>query len=134
MEEIVLAMIIGMGVDLVDMARMRKLLDAKGERAWKRLFTEAEAAYARQRPDAPLHLAARVAAKEACFKALSGAQSARGIGWKDMEVSNAGDGRPMLILHGRAAERAAEMGMTRSWLTLSHSATTAIAVVILERV
>lgn len=126
-------MIVGMGVDLVDMDRMRRLLEAKGERAWKRLFTDGEAAYARARPDAPMHLAARVAAKEACFKALSGNDLARGIGWQDMEVTNAGDGRPLLTLHRRAAERAAELGVARSWLTLSHSATTAIAVVILER-
>ena len=126
-------MIVGMGVDLVDMARMRRLLDAKGERAWKRLFTAGEAAYARARPDAPLHLAARVAAKEACFKALSGNDLARGIGWRDIEVGNGGDGRPLLVLHRRAAERALELGVSRSWLTLSHSATTAIAVVILER-
>lgn len=126
-------MIVGMGVDLVDMERIRRLLDAKGERAWRRLFTDGEAEYARARPDAPLHLAARIAAKEACFKALSGNELARGIGWRDMEVSNAGDGRPVLTLHRRAAARADELGVSRSWLTLSHSALTAIAVVILER-
>jgi len=126
-------MIVGMGVDLVDMARIRRLLEAKGERAWARLFTDAESAYARARPDSALHLAARIAAKEACFKALSGNELARGIGWRDMEVTNAGDGRPLLSLHRRAGERAAELGVSRTWLTLSHSATTAIAVVILER-
>lgn len=126
-------MIVGLGVDLVDLNRMRRLLDDKGDRAWQRLFTDGEQQYARERPDPVLHLAARIAAKEAAFKALAGNELARGIGWRDMEVTNAGDGRPLLLLHRQAAERAAEMGVTRSWLTLSHSATTAIAVVALER-
>jgi len=126
-------MIVGLGVDLVDLNRMRRLLDDKGERAWLRLFTEGEQQYARERPDPVLHLAARIAAKEATFKALAGNELARGIGWRDMEVTNAGDGRPLLLLHRHAADRAAELGVSRSWLTLSHSATTAIAVIVLER-
>lgn len=126
-------MIVGLGVDLVDLHRMRRLLDDKGDRAWVRLFTEGEQQYARERPDPVLHLAARIAAKEAAFKALAGNELARGIGWRDMEVTNAGDGRPLLVLHRHAADRAREMEVSRSWLTLSHSATTAIAVVVLER-
>jgi holo-[acyl-carrier protein] synthase len=126
-------MIVGLGVDLVDLNRMRRLLDDKGDRAWTRLFTEGEQQYARERPDPVLHLAARIAAKEAAFKALAGNELARGIGWRDMEVTNAGDGRPVLLLHRHAADRAREMEVSRSWLTLSHSATTAIAVVVMER-
>ena len=79
-----------------------------------------------------VHLAARVAAKEATFKALAGTERARGIGWREMEVVVAADGRPSMHLHGSAVDRAAELGVVRLWLTLSHSETTAGAVCIAE--
>jgi holo-[acyl-carrier protein] synthase len=123
--------IAGIGVDLVDIARVDKLLDAKGERALRRLFTSEEVAYAHSRPLPAQHLAARLAAKEAAFKALSGNRLARGIGWKEIEVVR-GEHGPTLALHGRAAERAAELGVTSIWVSLTHSATTAGAVVVLE--
>lgn len=124
-------MIAGIGIDLVDIARVDRLLDAKGERALRRLFTADEVAYALARPHPAQHLAARLAAKEAAFKALSGNSLARGIGWKEIEVIR-DDIRPTLALHGRAAERATELGVTSVWLSLTHSATTAGAVVVLE--
>jgi len=77
------------------------------------------------------HLAARRAANEAAFKALSGNSLARGIGWRDIEVVRADD-RPTLALHGRAADRAAELGVTNIWVSLTHTATTAGAVVVLD--
>ena len=107
-------MIVGVGLDLVDIARVQALVAAKGERALRRLFTPREADYASARPRPFLHLAARVAAKEATFKALSAADGARGIGWREMEV-------------------VAGLGVTHVHLTLSHSETTAGAVVVLER-
>jgi holo-[acyl-carrier protein] synthase len=121
----------GIGIDLVDIARVDRLLDDKGERALRRLFTEDEVGYALARPLPGQHLAARLAAKEAAFKALSGNQLARGIGWKEIEVIR-GDHGPTLALHGRAAERATELGVTSIWVSLTHSATTAGAVVVLE--
>ena len=124
-------MIAGVGIDLVDIARVDRLLDAKGERALRRLFTAGEVAYALARPLPAQHLAARLAAKEAAFKALSGSSLARGIGWREVEVVR-GDGHPTLALHGRAADRAAELGVTSIWVSLTHSATTAGAVVVLE--
>lgn len=124
-------MIAGVGIDLVDIARVDRLLDAKGERALRRLFTADEVAYALARPLPAQHLAARLAAKEAAFKALSGNSLARGIGWKEIEVVR-GDEHPTLTLHGRAADRAAELGVTSIWVSLTHSATTAGAVVVLE--
>lgn len=124
-------MIAGVGIDLVDIARVARLLDAKGDRALGRLFTAEEVAYALARPLPAQHLAARLAAKEAAFKALSGNALARGIGWKEIEVVR-GEIRPTLALHGRAAERAAELGITTIWVTLTHTATTAGAVVVLE--
>jgi len=125
--------IVGVGLDLVDIARVQALVAAKGERALRRLFTPREADYASARPRPFLHLAARVAAKEATFKALSAADGARGIGWRDMEVVAGDDGRPAMALHGRAADCAAGLGVTHVHLTLSHSGTTAGAVVVLER-
>ena len=124
-------MIVGVGIDLVDIARVDRLLDAKGERALRRLFTADEVDYALSRPLPAQHLAARLAAKEAAFKALSGNDLARGIGWKEIEVVR-GDARPTLTFHGRAAERAAELAITTVWVTLTHTVTTAGAVVVLE--
>jgi holo-[acyl-carrier protein] synthase len=125
--------IVGIGIDLVDIARVHRLVDAKGERALARLFTEGEAAYAMARAEPARHLAARVAAKEAAFKALSGSDGARGIGWREMEVVVQSDGRPVLRLHGGAHCRALELRVSNMWVTLSHSMHTAGAVVVLER-
>ncbi len=124
-------MIAGVGIDLVDIARVDKLLDAKGERALRRLFTSDEVDYALARALPAQHLAARLAAKEAAFKALAGNSLARTIGWREIEVIR-GEHGPTLALHGRAAARAAELGVTSIWVSLTHSATTAGAVVVLE--
>jgi holo-[acyl-carrier protein] synthase len=125
-------MIVGVGIDLVDIARVERLITLKGDRVLARLFTEREVEYAMKRATPYVHLAARIAAKEAAYKALSGSHNARGIGWRDMEVSSATDGRPLLVLHGVAAARATELRVERAWLTLSHSESTAGAVVVLE--
>jgi holo-[acyl-carrier protein] synthase len=123
--------IAGIGFDLVDIARVDRLLDAKGERALRRLFTASEVDYALSRPLPAQHLAARLAAKEAAFKALAGNSLARGIGWREIEVVRR-DERPTLAFHGRAAERIAELGVTNVWVSLTHSGTTAGAMVVLE--
>jgi holo-[acyl-carrier protein] synthase len=125
-------MIVGIGLDLVDIARVARLLETKGDRARRRLFTEGELAYAERRAEPARHLAARFSAKEAAYKALAGTEHARGIGWHDIEVLVEWDGRPALRFHGRAAERAAELGITRAHLSLTHADTTAAAVVVLE--
>ena len=123
--------IAGIGIDLVDIARVDRLLDAKGERALRRLFTASEVEYALSRPLPAQHLAARLAAKEAAFKALAGNSLARGIGWREIEVVRREE-RPTLAFHGRAAERVAELGVTGVWVSLTHSGTTAAAMVVLE--
>jgi holo-[acyl-carrier protein] synthase len=125
-------MIIGVGLDLVDIARVKKLIAQKRERALARLFTDGEVAYAMGKAQPYVHLAARIAAKEAAYKALSGSDRARGIGWREMEVVPSTSGAPSLVFHGSARERAEELGVLRAWLTLSHSETTAGAVVVLE--
>jgi holo-[acyl-carrier protein] synthase len=126
-------MIVGVGLDLVDIARVEALLEDKGERARQKLFTEHEAAYATSRAHPARHFAARFAAKEAAYKALAGNDLARAIGWRDLEVlRDDASGQPRLVFHGKAAERAAELKVTRVHLTLTHSHATAAAVVVLE--
>lgn len=125
-------MIVGVGFDLVEIARVEKLLDGKGDRAIARLFNEGEVAYAKARARPAMHLAARLAAKEAAFKALAGSESARLIGWKDIEVLSRPGHAPELLLYGRALKRAEVLGVRRHWLTLSHTDGTAGAVVVLE--
>ena len=126
-------MIVGLGVDLVEIARVRRLLESRGDRALARLFTEGERAYADYRVDPARHLAARIAVKEAAFKALAGNDLAREIGWRELEVFARNDGGPLLRLHGRAENRATELGVTRTLVTISHTDTMAVAVVVLER-
>ena len=125
-------MILGIGLDLVEVERMRGLLARKGERALARLFTAGEQAYAGTHGEPARHLAARAAAKEAAYKALSGNELARAIGWRDLEVVSATGRAPLLLLHGRAIERAVELRVVRMHLTLTHSETTAAAFVIAE--
>ena len=126
-------MIVGIGIDLVEVDRMRRLLARKGDRALFRLFTEGERDYAATHPEPARQLAARVAAKEAAFKALAGNDLARGIGWRELEVLSVFGHAPALLLHGRAAERASELVVTRVHLSLTHTATSAAAYVIAER-
>jgi len=125
--------IVGLGVDLVEIARVRRLIESRGERAMGRLFTDGERAYAHYRVDPAPHLAARIAAKEAAFKALAGKDLARGISWRELEVFARDDGGPLLRLHGRAERRATELGVSRILVTISHTETMAVAVVVLER-
>ncbi len=126
-------MIVGIGIDLVEVERMQRMLDSKGERALKRLFTEGEQAYAHTHPEPARQLAARVAAKEAAYKALSGSDLARAIGWRELEVVSRQGHSPVLVLHGRAQERAAELGVVRLHLSITHSDSTAVAFVVAER-
>jgi holo-[acyl-carrier protein] synthase len=125
--------IVGIGIDLVEIERMRRLLDRKGRRVLDRLFTSGEREYAAAHPEPARQLAARVAAKEAAFKALSGNDLACAIGWRELEVVSRHHQAPVLLLHGRAAQRAAELGVTRVHLSLTHTDTTAAAFVIAER-
>lgn len=126
-------MVVGLGMDLVDVERAAQLLERGESRAMGRLLTDGEWSYcARMHSPAP-HVAARLAAKEAAFKALAGTVEARGIGWREIEVSHDEHRRPLLTFHGRAAHRAEALGVTRVLLTLTHTQLTAGAVVILER-
>ena len=119
-------MIVGVGVDAIEIARFAAALERR-PRLGDRCFTEAEAAYCRSRAFPPQHFAARFAAKEAVGKAL-------GLGmtrWREVEVVR-GRGAPSVALHGRYAERAEALGVTRIALSLTHSRTDAIAVAVAE--
>jgi len=124
--------IVAIGIDMVEIARVERLLASKGDHALRKLFTDAERAYATSRPHPALHFAARVAAKEAAYKALRGTHPSRAIGWRELEVILAADGSPSLLLHGGAARRAVELVVTRLHLSLTHTANSAAAVVVLE--
>ena len=123
---------VGVGVDLVEVARTRAMLADKGGHVFDRLLTPSEAAYCRSRPDPAEHVAVRLAAKEAVYKALQGSEAARGIGWRDIEVIRAADGRPDVALTGLAAKRARDLRVTRVLLSLSHTHEAAVAVAILS--
>lgn len=123
----------GVGVDLVEVDRIEKMLSERGEHVFDRLLTKAEGEYCRGMARPAEHVAARLAAKEAVYKALQGTAEARKIGWRDTEVVRGQDGKPEVTLSGRAAARAKEMGVTRVLLSLSHTHRTAIAVVVVSR-
>ena len=123
---------VGVGVDLVEVARVNGIIRDKGARVFERLLTPAERAYCESRPDPATHVAVRLAAKEAVYKALQGSTAARGIGWREIEVTRAPDGRPDVRLSGAAAARARELRVNRVLLSLSHTHEAAIALAVLE--
>ncbi len=123
---------VGVGVDLVEVSRARSMLADKGAHVFDRLLTPAEAEYCRSRPDPAEHVAVRLAAKEAVYKALQGSDAARGIGWREIEVTRAPDGRPDVALSGLAERRARELRVTRVLLSLSHTHEAAVAIAVLS--
>ncbi len=124
-------MIVGSGIDLVEIERIRNSVNRFGERFLDRIFTKAEQAYCLRKRNAAESFAARFAAKEAGAKAL-GTGISRGVGWLEIEVVREPGGRPALAFHGRAADRAARMGVRNSALSLTHSNSAAMASVMLE--
>ena len=124
-------MIVGLGMDVVEIARIARILDGPRDRAERflaRCFTAAEREYCESGRDRATRYAARFAAKEAASKALG---APAGIGWHDVEVVR-GEGPPALLLRGVAAEAAARLGAARRLLTLTHDGGVAAATVILE--
>lgn len=124
--------VIGVGIDLVDLERVRVLLANKGDRAMARFFSDHEREYMASRPDATGHAAARIAAKEAVYKAMQSLPGARAIGWRDIEVSRDAEGRPAIRLHGVAARLSEESGGLRIQVSLTHSAISAGAMAVVE--
>lgn len=124
-------MILGTGIDLAEVARIREAVERYGRRFLERVFTPAEIAYVERKANRYERYAARFAAKEAGMKAL-GTGWRRGVRWQDFEVRNQASGRPALLLHGAAAEYARQLGVERIHLSLTHTETMAQAFVILE--
>ena len=120
--------VIGVGVDLVDLERVARLLSHKGEHAMQKFFTDEERAYLATRPDPTGHAGARIAAKEAVYKALQSLPGARGVGWREIEVTRDDDGRPAIRLHGLAARLAEQNGGLVVQVSLTHSAASAGAI------
>lgn len=121
-------MIVGLGVDVCSIERMRRALERHGDRFFSRICTEAERADLNGR-DMPTALAGRFAVKEAFAKALDGA---RGVGWHEVQVRRAPSGRPTLQLSGNATAMVNQFGADAWHVTITHDAGVAVAVVILE--
>jgi holo-[acyl-carrier protein] synthase len=116
------------GIDVIEIDRIQRTLDDFGERFLHRVYTE----YERERyRDRVSELAVRFAAKEATSKALG--TGIRGIRWREMEVVSNRRGKPILVLHGGAAERARRLGLYAFDISLTHSRTEAIAFVVALR-
>lgn len=128
-------MIIGVGVDLIEVPRIAQALGhpRTGARFEARVFTPAEIVYCRKRRSFEESFAARFAAKEATMKALGRGYLGGGVGWLQIEVVREQRGRPTLTLTGRAQQQAESLGITRLHLSLTHTAAFAIAYVIAER-
>ena len=112
-----------LGVDIIKVGRIRDTLARFGPRFSERVLTPSERRYVRDRPET---LAGRWAAKEAVSKVLG--LGVRGIGWKEIEVERLPTGQPAVRLHGRAARRAEQLGMTRIALSISHESDYAVAI------
>jgi holo-[acyl-carrier protein] synthase len=124
-------MLVGTGIDVVEVERIARSIERYGLRFLSRVFTAGEIAYSQRKKNCAESFAARFAAKEAGAKAL-GTGIQYGITWTEMEVRRAPGQRPTLHFSGRALEMAERLGVKRVSLSLTHSKTVAIAAVILE--
>jgi holo-[acyl-carrier protein] synthase len=112
-----------LGIDIVRVDRIRQTMDRFGARFSGRVLTETEQGYVRDRPGT---MAGRWAAKEAVSKVLG--LGVRGIGWREIEIERLPTGQPAVLLHGRAAARADQLGMARIAVSISHEAEYAVAI------
>ncbi len=124
-------MIVGTGIDIAEVPRIRHAIERFGDRFLHRIFTAGEMRYCDSKANRMERYAARFAAKEAAMKAL-GTGWNHGVRWRDCEVTRMPGGRPTIAFHGVAAEFAARLGVKNAALSISHTAEQAIAQVILE--
>jgi holo-[acyl-carrier protein] synthase len=124
-------MIVGSGIDMVEIARIQQSVERFGQRFLDRVYTAAEQAYCLRKRKSAESLAARFAAKEAGAKAL-GTGISRGVNWLEIEVVREPGGRPALRLHGRAAEIAGKLKVAHAALSITHTADLSMASVVLE--
>jgi len=123
--------IVGTGIDIIEVPRIAAAVERFGERFLNRVFTASEVRYCQSKQNAMERLAARFAAKEAGMKAI-GTGWHGGVTWRDVEVGREPGGRPTVCYSGKAAEFLARLGARRASLSLSHTSQQAIAQVILE--
>jgi holo-[acyl-carrier protein] synthase len=121
-------MVLGLGIDIIEIARIRRTMEVDGEGFLRKVFTAGEIAYCGGKADPAQHYAARFAAKEAVSKAMSTGWSGE-FRWRDVEVMNAETGAPAVVLHGRIAER---LGACRVLISLSHSDAHVVAAAVIE--
>ncbi len=124
-------MILGTGVDIAEVSRIRESIERFGDRFLRRIFTDGEIRYCEKRAGRYESYAARFAAKEAVLMALGRGWS-HGIRWRDLEVVRPQGQRPTLQFHGEAAAIAAKLGTKNIALSLTHTSEQALAHVILE--
>jgi holo-[acyl-carrier protein] synthase len=124
-------MIVGTGIDIVETARIQQALERHGARFCRRLYSPGEISYCEKFKGKAERYAARFAAKEAAFKAL-GTGWREGVRWREVEVIHQPSGKPELVLSGRAAELAHELGVTRTAVSISHADHYVVAQVIFE--
>ena len=124
-------MIVGSGIDLVEIGRIQQSMVRYGGRFLDRVYTGAEQAYCMSKRKSAESFAARFAAKEAAAKAL-GTGISHGVSWLEVEVVREPSGRPTIQFHGRAAQIAARLGVARAALSITHTADLAMASVVLE--
>ncbi len=125
-------MIVGTGIDLLEISRIQDLLDKQGDSFLAKVFSQGEREYCMAQPRPAEHLAARFAAKEATMKAL-GTGWTKGVGFQQIEVTRDSQGAPGIRLHKTAAQLAKELGIAKLHLSLSHSRDQAIAMVVAEQ-
>lgn len=124
-------MIVGTGIDICEVKRIADSIARFGDHFLRRVFTEHEIRYCQSKKNSVERFAARFAAKEAAMKAL-GTGLSRGISWTGIEVGHAPGGRPTLLLHGSTARMAQQLGVKKISLSVTHTESTAMAMVIFE--
>jgi holo-[acyl-carrier protein] synthase len=123
--------VLGIGVDLVECARIERSIERFGEKFLHRVFTDGEIAYSMSMKFPARHLAARFAAKEAVSKAF-GTGIGKAMGWRNIDVQKKPSGEPFLIFSGPAQELARQRSVTAAFVTLSHTEHHAIACIVLD--
>lgn len=113
--------VLGIGVDVVETARIESSLAKFGDHFLRRVFVPGEIEYCSAMPQPVLHYAARFAAKEAVSKAF-GTGIGKRMGWRDIEVRRKETGEPFIVLHGHAAEYARRLNVSATFISLSHTA------------
>ncbi|MCG9129751.1 holo-ACP synthase [Candidatus Poribacteria bacterium] len=120
----------GIGIDIIEIERIKKLSIQWGSKFENRVYTPQELEYCGNTPTRYARLAARFAAKEATLKAL-GTGLIDGMYWQDVEICANDDGKPMLVLHGKVKQYASELGIVTTFVSLSHAIEYAVAQVTL---